>query len=219
MHSLRAWAMRGPDGRPWAAQELSPQSGSAAWHSPTAEPRPGMEPSQWLLPATEYSLQPYVCTRGVRVVYTASLHRAQSFSLPNCRLQLKAPPNRRVWPATLPHSGAQSDTDLVEKSSVWPCPTQPQAELQPHLITTHSPSPHQTLSPRLRDHRNTEGSQRLPACGRAQLETRQAKSAWGAHPPAPLSQGSSKHTPLLWPHLMGGVCRAPCDSQRIKKSN
>ena len=98
-------------------------------------------------------------------------------------------------------------------------PAQPQAELQPHLITTHSPSPHQTQSPRLRDHWNTEGSQRLPACGRAQLETRQAKSAWGAHPPAALSQGSSKHTPLLWPPLMGGVCRAPCDSQRIKKSN
>ena len=138
--------MRGPDERPWAAQELSPQSGSAAWHSPTAEPHPGMEPSQWLLPATEYSLQPYVCTRGVRVVYTASLHRAQSFSLPNCRLQLKASPNRRVWPATLPHSGAQSDTDLVVKSSVWPCPTSSRASA-PLDHNTQSKSPSDPKSP------------------------------------------------------------------------
>ena len=73
----------------------------------------------WSLLTDSSQLQSTACSPTcVHAMYTAPLQRAQSFSLPNCRLQLKSPPNKRVWPVTLPHRGAQSDTDLIIKSSV-----------------------------------------------------------------------------------------------------
>lgn len=102
--------MRGP------GQIRSSVHSLVLWHS-TAQL---LHLAQAWSPLTESSqLQSTPCSPTcVHVVYTASLHRTQSFSLPNCRLQLKSPPNKRVWPVTLPHSGAQSDSDLIMKSSV-----------------------------------------------------------------------------------------------------
>lgn len=150
-------------------------------------------------------VQPAALPVSSHTMYTAPLHRGQSFFLPNCRIQLKSSPSKRVWPVTLPHSGAQSDTNLIIKSSVWP---EACWELQP-MITTHSPRPHQTQSPCLRiaAHR---GSQRLPSGGRHSLRPTQLRVE------EPRLQQSG--TPLLWPHLMGGDCRVPWAAKE-EKSN